>query len=52
VFSEGAGPEGLGQFSDFFQQVFGSALRSGGRRRGRGAGADLEDLLRQQTRAS
>jgi curved DNA-binding protein len=52
VFSEGVGPEGLGQFSDFFQQVFGSAFRPGGRRRGRGAEPDVEDLLRQQARSS
>ncbi len=50
VFSEGVGPEGLGQFSEFFQQIFGGAFRAGaGRRRGRGAGADpFEDLLRQR----
>ncbi|HLJ61550.1 MAG TPA: DnaJ C-terminal domain-containing protein [bacterium] len=52
VFSEGMGPEGLGQFSDFFQQVFGNAFRPGGRRRGRDAGPDVEDVLRQQTRSS
>jgi DnaJ-class molecular chaperone len=50
VFTEGAGPEGLGQFSEFFQQIFGGAFRAGGgRRRGRTAGADpFEDLLRQR----
>ncbi|HXX40105.1 MAG TPA: J domain-containing protein [bacterium] len=51
VFSEGVGPEGLGQFSEFFQQIFGGAFRPGGsRRRSRDASPDTaEDLLRQRT---
>ncbi len=57
VYGQGMNPEDLGQFSDFFQQLFsgfgaaGSAgsTRTGGRRRrgGRGSASTIEDLLRQ-----
>jgi len=63
VYGQGMNPEDLGQFSDFFQQLFsglggaaGSARGAGtsGRRRrgGRGSASTIEDLLRQQEAAS
>jgi len=62
VYTEGD-PEGLGQFSDFFQQLFGGlgglggaafgARGRGGRGPGRGArGPSVEDLLRQGASAA
>ena len=56
VYGQGMSPEDLGQFSEFFQQLFrgfgggmAGGARTGGRRRGgRGGAATIEDLLRQQ----
>lgn len=58
VYGQGMNPEDLGQFSDFFQQLFsglGGAGMAGGsrtagrrRRGGRGSASTIEDLLRQQ----
>ena len=55
VYTEGVNPEDLGQFSDFFQQLFGGLGGSpfGGRRRGRGAGGPhIEDLLQSHGRTA
>jgi DnaJ-class molecular chaperone len=49
-------PEDLGQFSEFFQQIFGGlggdifgdAMTGGGTRRGRRGGIDIEDLLKRR----